>query len=141
MRAFLTAFLTFIFVISCAHPVLKQQEIEPWLNTISGGKPPETDITGRWRDTQGNSLFSWGDGYLHQEQNKISGVIGQYIVTGIVSEKIVYLVFLYNNIAHYTARLEMSRDLLTGKYFDADDKEQKRGRQMSFIKIHPPTTR
>ncbi len=141
MRALLTAFLSLIIVISCAHPALKQQEIDPWLNTISGGKPPELDITGRWRDTQGDGLFSWGDGYLRQDQNKISGVIGQYIVTGVVSEKIVYLVFLYNSVPHYTARLEMSQDLLTGKYFDADDKEQKRGRQMSFIKIHTPTTR
>jgi hypothetical protein len=141
MRPFFTVLLTLIFLISCAHPVLKQQEIEPWLNTISGGKPPEIDITGKWRDTQGSGLFSWGDGYLHQEQNKISGVIGDYIVTGIVSGKIAYLVFLYDNIPHYTARLEMSRDLLIGKCFDADDKEQKKGRQASFIKIHTPTTR
>jgi hypothetical protein len=141
MRAFLTTFLSLIFVISCAHPNLKQQEIDPWLNKISGGKPAEIDITGRWRDTQGSGLFSWGDGYLHQEQNKISGVIGDYIVTGLVSGKTVYLVFLYNNIPYYTARLEISRDLLIGKYFDADDKEQKKGRQTSFIKITTPTTR
>ncbi len=92
-------------------------------------------------DTHGSGLFSWGDGYLHQEQNKISGVIGEFIVKGIVSGKTVYLVFLYNNIAYYTARLEMSRDLLTGNYFDAGDKEQKKGRQTSFIRIHTPTTR
>lgn len=138
MRLFLTVLLTLslIFVISCTREVLRQNEIDPWLNAISGGKPPEINITGRWRDTQGGGLFSWGDGYLHQEQNKISGVIGDFIITGIASGKVVYLVFLYNNIPHYTARLEMSGDSLTGKCFDADDKEQKKGRQMSFIKIH-----
>jgi hypothetical protein len=134
-------FLSLIFVISCAREVLKQQEIDPWLNTISGGKPPEIDITGRWHDTQGSGLFSWGDGYLNQKQNKISGVIGDYIITGIVSGKVVYLVFLYNNIPHYTARLEISQDLLTGRCFDADDKEQKKGRPASFIKIQFPATR
>lgn len=141
MRSFIIVFLSLIFVISCAHEVLKQNEIEPWLNTISGGKPPEIDITGRLHDTQGSGLFSWGDGYLHQEQNKIKGVIGDYIITGIVSGKVVYLVFLYNNIPHYTARLEMSGDLLTGRCFDADDKEQKKGRPVSFIKIQFPATR
>jgi len=143
MRAFSTVFLTLslVLVLSCTREVLRQNEIDPWLNTISGGKPPEIDITGRWRDTQGSGLFSWGDGYLHQEQNKISGVIGDFVITGIVSGKVVYLVFLYDNIPHYTARLEMSRDLLTGRCFDVDDKEQKKGRPVSFIKIQFPVTR
>jgi hypothetical protein len=49
MRSFLTVFLnlSLIFVISCA---LIQNEIDPWLNTISGGKPPEIDVTGRWHE-------------------------------------------------------------------------------------------
>ena len=39
MRSLLTVFLilSLVFVISCA---LKQKEIDPWLNTISGGEPP-----------------------------------------------------------------------------------------------------
>ena len=126
MRSFTTVVLTLslIFVISCA---LKQKEIDPWLNTISGGKPPEIDITGRWRDTQGSGLFTWGEGYLHQEQNKIRGVIGDYHISGIVSGKIVYLVFLYSGRVYYTARLEIFQDSLTGNYYKAKDKEQKRG--------------
>jgi hypothetical protein len=141
MRAFSTVFLTLslFFVISCTREVLRQNEIDPWLNTISGGKPPEIDITGRWRDTQGSGLFSWGDGYLHQEQNKISGVIGEYIVTGIVSGKIVYLVFLYRDRIYYTARLELSQqfvqDELVGSYFKAKDKEQKKPYPTSFTKL------
>ena len=80
MRSFSTVFLTLsrIFVISCTHGVVKQNEIDPWLNTISGGKPPEIDITGKWYDAQGSTFFGWGEGYLRQEQNKISGAIGNY---------------------------------------------------------------
>jgi hypothetical protein len=94
MRSFITVFLTLslIFVISCASGALKQIEIDPWLNTISGSKPPEIDITGKWRDTQGSGFFAWGEGYLHQEQNKIRGVIGDYNINGVVSRKTVYLV-------------------------------------------------
>ena len=138
MRSFLTLFLilSLIFVISCA---LKQKEIDPWLNTISGGKPPEIDITGKWRDTQGSGFFTWGEGYLHQEQNKIRGVIDKYNIEGIVSGKTAYLVFLYGGTVYYTARLEMFQDLLTGNYFKANDKEQKRGYPTSFAKTVDPT--
>ena len=138
MRSFITVFLTLslIFVISCA---VKQKEIVPWLNTISGGKPPEIDITGKWRDTQGTGFFTWGEGYLRQEQNNISGNIGDYNIEGVVSGKIVYLVFLYRGRVYYTARLEMFQDLLTGNYFKANDKEQKKGYPTSFAKTVDPT--
>ena len=126
--------LSLIFVISCA---LERKQIDPWLNTISGGKPPEIDITGRWRDTQGSGFFTWGEGYLKQEQNKISGVIGDYNINGVVSGKMVYLVFLYRGTVYYTARLELFEGLLTGNYFKANDKKQKRGYPTSFVKIDP----
>jgi hypothetical protein len=138
MRSFLTVFLalSLIFVISCA---LKQREIDPWLNTISGGKPPEINITGKWRDPQGSGFFARGEGYLHQEQNKIAGVIGSYNIEGVVSGKIVYLVFLYRGTVYYTARLEMFQDSLTGNYFKATDKEQTKGYPTSFVKIADST--
>jgi len=139
MRPFTIVLLTLslIFVISCA-PALKQKEIDPWLNTISGGKPSEIDITGQWHDAEG-SMFGWGKGYLSQEQNKISGNIGDYDIQGVVSGKIVYLVFLYRGKVYYTARLEMSQNLLIGNYFKASDKEQKKGYLTSFVKIVDPT--
>jgi hypothetical protein len=141
MRPFLTVFLTLslILVISCS---LKQNEIDPWLNTISGGEPSKIDITGRWRDTQGTGFLTWGEGYLHQEQNKIRGVIGDYNITGVVSGKMVYLVFLYRGTVYYTARLEaFKKDLLTGNYFKASDKKQKRGYPTSFVRTDDPTIR
>jgi hypothetical protein len=139
--------LSLIFVISCAHgPALKQEEINPWLNTISGGKPPEIDITGKWKNVEGTSrwgvksdAFGFGEGYLHQEKNKISGAIGDYSIEGVVSGKIVYFVFLYNGAVHYTARLEMLQDSLTGNYFHANDKEQIRGFPTSFVRTAGPT--
>ncbi len=142
MRSFSTLFLVLllIFLISCASaPTLKQNEIDPWLNTISGGKPSEIDVTGKWRDKQGTGLFTWGQGYLQQEQNKISGVIGDDTVVGIVSGKIVYLVFLSDDIVYYTARLKMVKDLLTGDYFQANDKDQKKGYPTSFLRAVAPT--
>jgi hypothetical protein len=142
MRSFITVFLTLllIFVISCASRALNQKETDPWawLNTISGGKTAEIDITGKWRDA-GGGWFGWGEGYLRQEQNKIRGAIGDYNIIGIVSGKIVYLVFLYAGKVYYTARLEIFQDSLTGNYFKAKDKEQTKGYATSFVRIVDPT--
>jgi hypothetical protein len=130
MMAFIAAMLTTL-LFGCA---LKKKEIGPWLNTISGGKPPQIDINGKWRDTQGTGFFTWGEGYLHQEQNRVRGVIGDYNIEGVVSGKMVYLVFVYGNRVYYTARLELLKDLLTGNYFSARDKEQKKGYPISFVR-------
>jgi len=140
MRSLSTGFLTLslILLISCASAPLKQNEIYPWLTTISGDRPPEIEITGKWRDKQGVGLFTWGQGYLHQEQNKISGVIGDYNVLGMVSGKTVYLVFLYNDKVYCTARFEMVKDSLTGNSFKASDKDQKKGYPLTFVRVVDP---
>jgi hypothetical protein len=141
MRSFTILFLTLslIFVISSTSGASKEED-DPWLwlNKISGAEPPEIDITGKWRDTQGSGLLTWGEGHLRQQQNKVTGVIGDYNVIGIVSGKKVYLVFLYRGRVYYTARLEMFQDLLTGNYFKAKDKEQKKGYPTSFTKVVDP---
>jgi len=144
MRSFTVVFLilSLILAISCASRAIKQEEIDPWLDTISGSKSPEIDITGKWYDAQGaqgSSLFNWGEGHLRQEQNKIRGAIGGYDIRGIVSGRIVYLVFLSGGRVYYTARLEIFQDLLTGNYYKANDKEQRKGYPTSFAKVVDPT--
>jgi hypothetical protein len=140
MRSFSTVFLalSLLFVISCNNPwIIKshdENEVDPWLNTISGGKPPEIDITGKWHDAQGGGFFSWGEGYLRQEQSKISGAIGGYSVKGVVSGKIVYLAFSSLGTVYYTARLELLQDVLIGNYFNGFDKTQTKGYSMSLEK-------
>ena len=143
MKSFTTVFLTLvlIFVISSTSGAAKQEDPWLWLNKISRSEPPEIDITGKWHDAyaQRSYWFGWGEGHLYQEQNKISGAIGDYNVIGIVSGKKVYLVFLYRGAVSYRARLEMSQDLLTGNYFKAKDKELIKGYPTSFAKVVDPT--
>ncbi len=128
--------LSLVVIISSTSGAAKQSEDDLWLwlNKISGGEPPEINITGKWRDAQGTGAFTWGEGHLRQEQNKVTGAIGDYNIIGIVSGKRVYLVFLYKNSVYYTARLEMSNNLLIGNYFKGKDKEQKKGYPTSFTK-------
>ncbi len=132
--------LSLIILVSCSS-ALKQQQIDQWLNTISEGKPPEMDITGQWRDRQGTGMFTWGQGSLWQKEDKVSGVIGDYNVTGIVSGRIVYLVFLHGGTVYYTARLEMSQESLSGRYFKAKDQQQRKGYAASFVRIADPTVK
>ncbi len=140
MRSLSIVFLTvsLIFVISCSIGVLNQTEVDPWLNTISGDKPAEIDITGKWHDEYGSTFFRWGEGYLRQEQNKVSGVIGDYNIEGIVSGKIVYLVLLYKNNVYYTARLEMFQGSLRGNYFRGNDKKQTKGYPTALARTVEP---
>ena len=135
MRSFISLCLTLslIVVIASNSGAAKEEDPWAWLNKISGGEPPEINVTGKWRDAQGTGVMTWGEGHLRQDQNKVTGTIGDYNVIGIVSGKKVYLVFLYKNSVYYTARLEMSQDLLTGNYFKAKDKEQKKGYPTSFV--------
>ena len=144
MKSFLTvAFtLSLLFIISCDPWLIRfhnENEVDPWLNTISGGEPPAIDITGKWHDAQASGLFGWGEGYLRQEQSKISGAIGGYGVKGVISGKIVYLAFLSNRAVYYTARLESSQNFLVGNYFKGFDKKQKKGNSMALEKTVEPT--
>ena len=142
MRALSVLFLTLSLIFVTSHTLgtaaQKQNEIDAWLNKISGSKPPEIDINGRWQDTQGSGMLTWGEGYLRQEQAKVSGAIGTYDITGVVSGRIVYLVFLYKGTVYYTARLELFQGLLTGHYFKAKDREQKWGYPTSFARTAEP---
>jgi|MudIll2142460700_1097286.scaffolds.fasta_scaffold132914_1 hypothetical protein len=129
--------LSLIFVISFSAEAKEDPWI--WLSKITGNDPPEINITGKWRDTAGTGMLTWGEGFLTQDQNKVTGVIGDYNVIGIVSGKKVYLVFLYRNRIYYTARLELSQqfvqDELVGSFFKAKDKEQKYPSPTSFTKL------
>ena len=125
-------------LVSCASLEIKQDEIDSWLISISGDSPSKIDVAGDWRDPDSISVKSlkftgWGDGYIRQNQNKLKGAIGGYNVKGIVSGEIVYLVFYTGGIVYYTARLEVIDDgELAGEYFEADDREQKRGSPTMF---------
>ncbi len=110
----------------------KSQQIDSWLSK-SGAEPPTIDVTGKWHDAQGSGFLGWGEGYLRQEQNKISGTIGGYDIKGVVSGKTVYLVFLSGGAVYFTARLELSQDLLIGNYFGSD-REQTKSNSMSLEK-------
>ena len=130
--------LSLISFVSCASLEIKQDEIESWLIEISGDKPDNIHVAGDWRDPESISVKSfkftgWGDGYIRQTQNKLKGAIGAYYDKGIVSGDTVYLVFYTGGIVYYTARLEMiDEGELAGEYFEADDREQKRGSPTMF---------
>jgi hypothetical protein len=64
--------------------------------------------------------------------------VGFQAIRGIVSGKMVYLVFLYDDRVYYTARLELFQGSLNGNYFKANDKEQIKGYATSLARIVEP---
>jgi len=126
--------LSILSIISCASVKFKQEEIDPWLVTISGDKSATINVEGKWLDPESEGIMGWGEGTVFQNGNKLSGAIGSYDVKGVVSGGVVYLAFYTKGRVYYTARLEMiERGVLAGKYFDADDKEQKNGYTTGFL--------
>ncbi|MEN8245599.1 MAG: hypothetical protein ABFS43_11935 [Thermodesulfobacteriota bacterium] len=129
----LITILLLLTFLSCAPLEIKQEEIDPWLISISGNQQAEINVEGIWHDpdsltAKGFIFTGWGKGHIYQDGNKLSGAIGSYNVRGIVSVKTVFLVFYSGGSVYYTARMEMvEKGVLEGQYFDADDREQKAG--------------
>lgn len=128
-----TFFLSLLFMLSCTAPAVQKKDLDPWLKTISGNHPHEINIAGKWKDTTENKVFGWGEGYILQEENKISGVIGAYNIKGVVSGKKIYLAFLHGGTVHYTAKMVMIEEgLLVGNYFYPTDLIQEKGFPISL---------
>ncbi len=70
LRSLSTVFLTLtlIFVISCAHERLRQNEVDPWLNARSGTKPPEIDVTPSLLNFRFGGSLPWWEGNSIQLQ-------------------------------------------------------------------------
>ena len=129
----LVVVLSTLSVFSCASVKFKQEEIDPWLVTISDNLPATINVEGKWHDPESSGVMGWGEGHVLQNGNNLSGAIGSYDVKGVVSGGIVYVAFYTKGRVYYTARLEMVEPgVLEGKYFDADDREQKKGYATKF---------
>jgi len=125
--------LLILSIISCASVKFKPEEIDPWLVTISGDMSATINVEGKWSDPESEGVMGWGEGTVIQNGNKLSGTIGSYDLKGVVSGGIVYLAFYTKGRVYYTARLQIiERGVLAGKYFDADDREQKKGYDTKF---------
>ena len=128
------AILLMLSLVSCASIAMKQEEIEPWLVAMSSDKPAALTVEGKWRDPESDGIFGWGKGDIHQDGNKLRGTIGSYSVKGIVAGEIVYIVFFIKDRVYYTATLEMpEKGVLVGEYFQASDREQKKGYPTKFL--------
>jgi len=71
----------------------------------------EVNVSGNWVSND------WGHGTLRQNGRNISGVLGGYNVTGILSGRSAYLLIADGEWYYYSAILEMPRaGVLTGRF-------------------------
>ena len=139
MKKMMLAFLIVpaLFLLACSS-ALQVTEIDSWLSAKAGGAKASVNITGKWQDSMNdsNSFLSWGQGELIQKGDKVTGNIGTYVISGIVSGNSVYLV-LYDKMAvQYTAKFELRDNKeLYGSYYSARDRDQTGPTPMAFKKL------
>jgi hypothetical protein len=90
---------------SCAG--LSVRETNPWLNSMAGAS--HVNMTGVW-DSGGAIAGGWGEGRFTQTENRMSGTLGFYDVSGVVNGKDIYLVLSARGNIYYTAHLQQSDD-------------------------------
>lgn len=71
----------------------------------------EVNVSGNWVSSD------WGHGTLRQNGRNVSGALGGYNVTGVVSGRTAYLLIADGDWYYYSAILEMPRaGVLTGRF-------------------------
>jgi hypothetical protein len=122
-----------LFILSCGGTMTKG---ENWL--ASKTDKPEVNVSGKWSSPE------WGEASLQQEGNRITGMLGDYPVKGVVSGKVLYLMMYSGDRVHYFAELTVTDEntlngLYSSKYATIDEskKAPPLTRAMSLIKVTP----
>jgi hypothetical protein len=122
-----------LFILSCGGGMTKG---ENWL--ASKTDKPEVNVSGRWSSPE------WGEVSLNQEGNRVTGMLGDYPVKGVVSGKVLYLMMYSGDRVHYFAELRATDEntfngMYSSKYATVDDskKAPPLTRTMSLLKVAP----
>jgi hypothetical protein len=105
---FTIMFVTFLCLclVSCGVSMIKGQK---WLDSKTD--KPEINISGTWISHE------WGAATFKQEDNKITGMLGDYPVKGVVSGNSIYLLMYSQDSIHYSADLKLSdKETFNGFY-------------------------
>ena len=105
-----------LFLLSCGTTTVIQGE--NWL--ASKTDKPEMDVSGTWSSPE------WGASILKQEENRITGMLGDYPVKGVASGKGLYLMMYSGDSVHYFAELmatdkNIFKGLYSAKYSTIDE--------------------
>jgi hypothetical protein len=90
-------FVTFLSLslVSCSVPMIQGQI---WLDSKTD--KPEINVSGIWISNE------WGEATFKQEGNKVTGMLGDYQVKGVVSGNSIYLLMYSKDKIDYTADLK-----------------------------------
>jgi hypothetical protein len=105
-----------LFLLSCGGVTVTKGE--NWL--ASKKDKPEMDVSGTW------SSLEWGAATLKQEENRITGMLGDYPVKGVASGNGLYLMMYSGDSVHYFAELTATdkntfKGLYSNKYGTIDE--------------------
>ena len=86
-----------ILLMSCGGQGVSMIRGEHWL--ASKTDKTEMNVSGTWSSPE------WGEAIFKQEENHITGTLGDYPVKGVVSGKALYLMMYWGEKVHYFAEL------------------------------------
>ena len=154
MKRFIPAvlLLSAYFILSCSSCAMNIIEADAWLASKADATSPVINITGKLQDAEydysksgpqywflqvsGGSL-GWGLGEFRQKGNDVTGVLGNYVIKGVVNGEQVYLVMFYGGEVYYTAKLEVIGEKeLFGCYYYPEDKKQSAPYPMKLIRAN-----
>lgn len=101
-----------------------------WLQAHAGR--PGMNVAGDWDSPD------WGEGHFRQAYGKVTGILGDYPVGGVINDRTLYLAITDEGWTGYTAILRQQYDgSLAGTYsetvpFTSEDEEQ-----MELRRAHP----
>jgi hypothetical protein len=82
-----------------------------WLEAHAG--QPSINVAGQWHSDD------WGDALFKQKGNRVTGILGDYPIGGVLSGRTLYLAITSDGWTDYTAILEpTSPRTLAGQYSD-----------------------
>ena len=100
--------ISILFVLSCGTTMTRGDQ---WL--VSKTDKPEMDVSGIWASPE------WGTTTLKQEGNRVTGMLGDYPVKGVVSGNSLYLIMYSGDRVHYFAELKAAdKNTFKGLYSD-----------------------
>lgn len=127
---------------SCSS-ALKQKDVNAWLISKAGSEKAMINVNGSWEDINKDdksfhpwpAYSGWDKGTFEQTGRDVTGMLGSYMIKGIVSGDTLIMVMMYGGTTYYMARLKQKNNKLSGEYYSSKDKELESPFPMTLKKV------
>lgn len=132
-----------IFNLTSCSSALKQKDVNAWLISKAGNEKAMINVSGSWEDINKDDMSfhpwpaysGWDKGTFEQTGKDVTGMLGSYMIQGIVSGDTLIMVMMYGGTPYYMAKLKQKNNKLSGEYYSSKDKELESPFPMTLKKV------